>query len=147
VDATLLRQAERRPNADHLFGIATECALLHLLRYEPEVRRSFLDDGAAPNELRKHVNLLWNEFCYRAGKGRRLGVALARLVSSFPADAPRRGQRWRPRNPFASWNVDQRYLSDAAAGAEITEETLAEHAQAAKVCLELLDDMRTSGGV
>lgn len=43
-------------------------------------------------------------------------------------------------NPFKGWSVEQRYLSDAHAAHEITDDVLDRHRRAATLCLRLLDE-------
>jgi len=89
-DAELLLTEERWANADHLFGVAAECGLKRLMiafsmPVEPDGRPAQRSD-------RKHVDEIWVRYeAYRAGAAAGIHFALA---SS---------------NPFADWNISQRY--------------------------------------
>lgn len=147
-DAELLLGAERRANADHLYGIAAECALLGILRTSPTTHHMFGADGGALDRLRCHVNVLWNQFC-REAQGWRLGGTVSRMRAAYPGKARNPGDRPPPLNPFQGWSVDQRYLADAAVAAEIPDEVVKKHRAAAELCLKMLDDAqqaRPAGG-
>ncbi|AKT40571.1 uncharacterized protein CMC5_047270 [Chondromyces crocatus] len=128
-DAETLFAAGRHANADHLYGIAAECALLGILRGSPAARKLFDAEGTVKEPMRRHVNVLWNQLSKEA-EGLRLGKAMGRLQQHFSV------------NPFTGWSVRQRYLSDQGVLIEVTEETLLKHRKAAELCVRLLDDMR-----
>ncbi|EYF08779.1 hypothetical protein [Chondromyces apiculatus] len=146
-DAEMLFTAGRRGNADHLYGIAAECALLGILRTSPTAAGLFNADGALKDrERRKHIDVLWTQFCKEAA-GFRLGTAVGRLKEAYPAKAQPSKSQYRagqpgPANPFQGWSVEQRYLSEAAMATEVTDEILEKHRAAAKRCLTLLDELR-----
>lgn len=95
VDAEGLFQAQRWANADHLYGMAAECGLKWLMLafgmpYDSARNRP------DKSQDRIHANGIWARFeSYRCGHHQGAGYALT---------AP---------NPFADWNVAQRYAHQA----------------------------------
>ena len=90
-DAERLRLAQRWANADHLYGMATECGLKQLM-----IKFGMLYDTAKDRpdrrQDREHANGIWARFeSYR--QGHQLGVGFA-----LPAQ-----------NPFDDWDASQRY--------------------------------------
>lgn len=90
-DAEALFQAQRWANADHLYGMAAECGLKRLM-----LAFGMLYDTASDRPSQKadrtHANGIWARFeSYRCGHHQGAGYALT---------AP---------NPFADWDVAQRY--------------------------------------
>jgi len=123
----------RLANADYHFGIAAECALVAILRTDPTRANLFNLDGGLKNSAdRMHIDRRWREFvntpAISVGK---IGAAFNALKNAYRD------------NPFQGWSVEQRYLSDAFAAAEIPREVVDKHEKAAKFCLELLDKART----
>lgn len=108
----------RLANADHLFGLAAECALKAVML--PLGMK--LRPGGVPEDRRHgHIDRLWDEFgAFVSSRG---GARYGALLSAH-------------HNAFAgSWKVDQRY--DAHSG--FTPATVALHqhgAQTAKRCLD-----------
>ncbi|MEO5376207.1 MAG: hypothetical protein H7832_00250 [Magnetococcus sp. DMHC-6] len=89
-DAEFLNQAHRWANADHLYGIAAECGLKHLMM----VFGMEVDSLGKPiiREDRMHADGIWKRFeSYRSGYRQGTGYAL-------PAE-----------NPFHDWNISDRY--------------------------------------
>ncbi len=90
-DAEHLFQAARWANADHLYGMAAECGLKKLM-----LAFGMHYDGArdrpARESDRKHADGIWVRFeSYRCGHHKGVGYVLPSA------------------NPFADWNVSQRY--------------------------------------
>ncbi|HVK70888.1 MAG TPA: hypothetical protein VM694_40815 [Polyangium sp.] len=134
----------RMANADHLYGIAAECALLGILQTDPTKASSFSADGGLDDRWRKHINVLWGMFCHEIERHRSLGFVMSHLRSEFPEQPRRPGDRPRfPSNPFKGWSVDQRYLSEASVATEIHPGAVEQHQRAAKHCLQLLDKARS----
>ena len=125
-DAGYLLAGKRLANADHLFGLSAECALKAVMR---ALGMTLRPDGApADITLRVHINQLWNEFITFAH--RRSGAHYAAQISGIP-------------NPFANWDVNQRY--DHRAG--VTPVIAANHQQAAQMAKQVLDNAILNGDV
>ena len=90
-DAERLLHAQRWANADHLFGMAAECGLKRLmLAFGMNVNPT--TGSPLDNKDRQHANSIWARFeSYRCGHHQGAGYALT---------TP---------NPFANWDVGQRY--------------------------------------
>lgn len=90
-DAERLLHAQRWANADHLYGMAAECGVKRLMLafgmpFDPT------KDWPANKQDRTHANGIWARFeSYRCGHHQSAGYALT---------TP---------NPFANWDVGQRY--------------------------------------
>ncbi|RUQ38618.1 MAG: SAM-dependent methyltransferase [Candidatus Competibacteraceae bacterium] len=94
-DAERLFQAQRWANADHLYGMAAECGMKRLM-----LAFGMLFDAAkdrpAQQVDRVHANGVWARFeSYRSGHAQATGYALP------------------PSNPFANWDVADRYAHQA----------------------------------
>lgn len=95
-DARRLFDAQRWANADHLFGMAAECGLKRLMLafsmpYDAE------KDRPAQQSDRVHANGIWDCFeSYRSGHAQGTGYVLP------------------PNNPFANWDVADRYAHQAS---------------------------------
>jgi hypothetical protein len=91
-DANVLEKNERHQNADHLYGLSAECALkavlvgLQVIPNPQAVQRPF----------KEHIGKLWAEYLSALG-----GIQGGRYV-----------QRLGKVNPYASWNVGDRYEAD-----------------------------------
>jgi hypothetical protein len=126
-DAELLDTHSRPANADHLAGMAAECALKALIA-------GFLGGHINQNDLvvhpdtgtpiKKHVDSLWPEMSTIL-RGRSVN-ALVPLLSSAP---------------FAGWKVDERY-SD---GSHLTPATVASHISAARTVVGILEQAHIDG--
>ncbi len=123
-DAELLRGEEQWANADHLYGVAAECALKAVMvmlgmKTEP-------DDGS-PSESRhkKHINRIWGEFSTFAA-----GRSEGRYNEMLP-----------PGTPFADWDVAQRY----AARREFSKARVTLHRAAAEAVRKILASARLDG--
>ena len=89
-DADQLFNTQRWANADHLYGMATECGLKQLM-----IKFGMtLDSKGKPTKIEDatHANRLWDRYdAYRSGHQQGIHYALP------------------PSNPFQNWNVAQRY--------------------------------------
>lgn len=120
-DADLLEQQQRLANADHLYGLAAECALKAVL-----VGLGVIPPAQDPPRVwRKHIDQLWNEyFTYTSGPG------LGRYLVA--ADCP-----------FHGWRVDHRYEDEAL----FTAERVSQHARGARTVVALLQQAMLDGVV
>ncbi len=90
-DAERLLHAQRWANADHLFGMAAECGLKRLM-LAFGMHYDTARDRPTQSADRQHANSIWARFeSYRCGHHQGAGYALT---------TP---------NPFANWDVGQRY--------------------------------------
>lgn len=90
-DAERLLDAQRWANADHLFGMAAECGLKRLM-LAFGMNYDTARDRPSQSADRQHANSIWARFeSYRCGHHQGAGYALT---------TP---------NPFANWDVGQRY--------------------------------------
>ncbi|MBB4963045.1 hypothetical protein [Saccharothrix violaceirubra] len=125
----MLDTAGRHANADHFAGIAAECALKGILH-------EFL--GATPNQrgLLEHPQMSGKkEAGHLPGLWSQLSaVATGRNAAQFAEliSAP---------NPFASWDVAERY-SD---GTHISDQRSAEHLAAARNIIALYERAKIDG--
>ncbi len=120
-DAAHLEDGKRIANADHLYGLAAECALKAIL-----VGLGVIPPSAPPPKTWwKHINLLWNQYStYVSGHHHS-----SYLVTST--------------NPFADWVVDHRYEDEAL----FTEARLRAHAAGALAAGLLLEQAILDGVV
>ncbi len=92
LDAALLFEKDRMANADHLLGMAAECALKAIML---GLGMMLTADGRPREEQhRVHINKLWNEFVTFA-ENRNGARYVAYLLEG--------------ENPFDAWDVNQRY--------------------------------------
>jgi len=95
VDAEHLLQAQRWANADHLYGMAAECGLKRLM-LALGMPYDAAQDRPDQQSDRVHANGIWVRFeSYRSGHAQGMGYAL-------PGN-----------NPFANWDVADRYAHQA----------------------------------
>ena len=90
-DAEQLFNAKRWANADHLYGLATECGLKRLML---AFGMPFDSNRDRPQDQadREHANGIWARYeTYRNGHHQGIGYVL-------PTS-----------NPFQNWNISQRY--------------------------------------
>jgi hypothetical protein len=95
-DAEHLFTANRWANADHLYGLATECGLKQLML---AFGMPFDTNRDIPQERadRQHANGIWNRYeSYR--RGHLQGARYALPTTS---------------NPFVNWDVSQRYANQS----------------------------------
>ncbi|RJX31123.1 MAG: hypothetical protein C4531_07950 [Desulfurivibrio sp.] len=91
-DAELLEKDNRLENADHLYGFAAECAIKNVLVRLP----SFSRNGKLEKSYKEHVNVLWGRVNYQ------------NLQKSYP----HLSALLKSPNPFADWDVNQRYAAN-----------------------------------
>lgn len=122
-DAETLYMSERWANADHLYGVAAECGLKRLMLAfgmpwdQVKDRPSAFDD-------KKHVNDIWLRYdSYRSGYLQ--GAAYPLLAI----------------NPFADWDVNQRYASRS----EFDQARVERHRNGAEAVQALIDKARRDG--
>lgn len=117
-DGFFLIDDSRLANADHLFGLAAECALKAVML---PLGMKLTPRGVPEDKRHAHIDRLWDEFgAFVSSRG---GARYGALLSAH-------------QNPFAgSWKVDQRY--DSRSGFTSAAVALHQHgAQAAKHCLD-----------
>jgi hypothetical protein len=91
-DAEYLYDASRWANADHLYGFSAECGLKCIMqsfgmRLDPV-------KGTPPKKDKVHIDQVWDRYeTYRAGMG----------AAEYALPQP---------NPFAAWNVSDRYAHE-----------------------------------
>ncbi len=95
-DAEYLFSDARLANADHLFGLAAECALKAVMH---GLGMKLSGDRPEDPRYQKHINILWSEFVSFAAS--RSG---ARYLNPLRKEV----------NPFKDWNVNGRYGNGAA---------------------------------
>lgn len=123
-DAERLFQAGRLANADHLYGMASECGLKRLMVAFGMAVDPTTGDPVAREKDRKHVDLIWMRFeTYRSGHHRGTGYVLPNP------------------NPFDNWKAEQRY---ARRGSFDTVRVEA-HRNATQVVCELIKKARREG--
>jgi len=126
-DAGTLFQQSRLANADHLFGLAAECALKAVM----QALGMGLDatSGAPADKAHKvHINHLWTEFITFA-----TGRSGAQYVSLLPAGT----------NPFTDWDVSQRYEHQS----QFAQNVVQQHQQGAKNAMAVLQQAKQDGRV
>jgi hypothetical protein len=126
-DAELLHAHSRPANADHLAGIAAECALKALIA-------AYLGGHVNQNDLvvhpvtgmpiKKHVNTLWPEMSTIV-RNRSVNALVPLLVP----------------NPFADWKVDERYCD----GSHLTPAAVTDHISAARTAVGILEQAHLDG--
>jgi hypothetical protein len=129
-DAQFLVGWGRWPNADHLAGIAAECALKAiLLGYLGATlnQRNFPVHPQMSGSL-SHVDRLWNQLP-QIVSGRSIGPVFTGMIVGT--------------NPFATWAVDDRY-SD---GNAISEGAARAHVLKAQAILGILQQAMLTGAV
>jgi hypothetical protein len=120
----------RWANADHLAGIAAECALKAILLgyLGATLNSSNLPMHPQASKSLSHVDRLWNQLPQMIS-GRSIGPAFTSLIVGT--------------NPFAAWAVDDRY-SD---GNAITEGSARSHVLKAQAILGILEQAMLTGAV
>lgn len=94
-DAQRLFQGQRWANADHLYGVATECGLKRLMLVFG-MGMDLEKDRPSRHEDRKHADGIWLRYeSYRSGHAQGAAYALS------------------SQNPFHDWKVDQRYANQS----------------------------------
>jgi hypothetical protein len=123
VDADVLRSEQRAANADHLYGVSAECSLKAVM---VALGMATKPDGAPEDRGHKvHMPELWAAF---------QSFAQGRLASRYLEPLEHH-------NPFADWQVDQRYWSRSA----ILKAATDAHRTAALQCRESIETMLLDG--
>ncbi|MEQ1525169.1 MAG: hypothetical protein ABL911_00270 [Gallionella sp.] len=116
-DANLLLEQTRFATADHLFGVSAECALKAIMV-------ALSGTANLPKRYKIHLPNIWDEFiAYMPSSGTN---AYASLLAA---------------NPFASWDVGDRYGHDTA----FTQARVNEHREAALQAQRVLEQARLDG--
>lgn len=116
-DANLLLQQARLATADHLFGVSAECALKAIMV-------ALSGTTNLPKRYKIHLPNIWDEFiAYTPSSGTN---AYASLLAA---------------NPFASWDVSDRYGHDT----EFTQARVNKHCEAALQAQRVLEQARLDG--
>jgi hypothetical protein len=125
-DAGFLINDNRTANADHLFGLAAECAMKAVML---GLGMPLRQDGApVQSKHRKHVDTLWNEFCTFAQM--RNGAKYAATLSAYG-------------NDFIDWDISQRYEHRAT----ITAAMVKKHEEGARTAMNVLKQAFLDGVV
>ncbi|MFV3076567.1 SAM-dependent methyltransferase [Niveispirillum fermenti] len=123
-DAERLFQSGRLANADHLYGIASECGLKRLMVAFGMAVDTLTGDPTDVNKDRKHVDVIWARYeTYRSGHHKGTGYPL-------PAS-----------NPFGDWAVNQRYAHQGNFDAARVQP----HQAAAQIVCELIKKASREG--
>ena len=118
-DADLLLECKRWANADHLYGIAAECALKALLQIQGI---SFAENcTSSDRKYWVHINKLWDKY---------LSFMQTRDACEI-SDT----------NPFQNWDIAQRYAHED----DITEQTDREHCAAVDELRTVIEKARING--
>lgn len=125
-DGDILFRSARLANADHLLGLAAECALKAVMK---ALGMGVRPDGAPQDKHhRVHINELWDEFVTFAHA--RGGARYALTLGAVP-------------NPFAGWDIAQRYDHSSSIGAG----QAARHQSAAHTARQVLEQAILDGVV
>jgi hypothetical protein len=122
-DAELLKASTRLANADHLYGVSAECGLKRLM----EAFGMRISSGKPLDRADQvHANRIWDRFeAYRSGHVLGPNYVLPSV------------------NPFAVWDVNQRYVSRSCFAEAVVEE----HRQGAEVVKKLIEKARMGGTI
>jgi hypothetical protein len=124
-DSGTLFTNNKLANADHLLGMAAECAMKAVMR---SLGMTLSLAGRPEEPYAVHINLLWDEFItFAHGRG---GAHYADMLSGNP-------------NPFSDWHVNQRYNHRA----QFSEPIVKNHHQAAKEIMQVLQAAILNGDV
>ena len=130
-DARFLLGDGRWANADHLAGLAAECALKAIMTFSPFSAalnaKGILEWGQPSKKLQFHIKDLWNELGLNVG-----GYPAPAFSSLLMGSAP-----------FSNWDVSDRY----ADGTTITQQEASAHLGAAAQVIALLQQVHLSGYV
>ena len=126
-DGDSLFRSSRLANADHLLGLAAECALKAVMQ---ALGMPLHPDGRPVDKQHHqvHINKLWDEFVTFAHA--RGGARYALTLGAVP-------------NPFADWDVAQRYDHSSSIGAG----QAARHQSAAQTARQVLEQAILDGVV
>ncbi|MHB9072065.1 MAG: SAM-dependent methyltransferase [Desulfobaccales bacterium] len=116
----------RLANADHLLGLASECALKAVML---GLGMTLRPDGAPADwKYRQHIKLLWDEF--KTFAQNRSAAHYAAMLGGNP-------------NPFDNWDVNQRYGHRT----QFSEPVVRNHHQAAEKTMRVLKSAILNGDV
>lgn len=122
-DANHLLSNTSLPNSDQLFGLSAECALKAIML----PLGMGMTNGKPTSRKHGHINVLWDEFItFANGKGQ------AHYAAKLGAT-----------NPFANWDVGQRYENGSAVSAPIVND----HKVAAELAYNCLTQAVVDGVV
>ena len=121
-DAEQLFASTRLANADHLYGMAAECGLKHLMS---AFGMPVTNDGDPTRQAdRKHADNVWARYeTYRSGQ-------LQGASFTLPAS-----------NPFIGWNISQRYASQS----RFDQNRVERHRDGAETVHDLIKKARKDG--
>jgi hypothetical protein len=132
-DAGFLLTDSRWANADHLAGLAAECALKAIVQFTPfsaaQNARGFLVWPQTSTELKQHIDGLWRELAQNIR-----GYAAPTFIGLLASPGP---------EPFANWHVADRYGD----GLAITQHEATAHLNATKQVLAVLQQAEIDGYV
>lgn len=131
-DADLLISSDRHVNADHLAGLATECALKAILLgfCGAKLNANQMIEwtgGGQVKELRMHVDKLWNHVS----------------LNLHGRNAPAFAALLQGESPFSSWSVADRYGD----GANVTTAVAARRLAAARQVVSMLQLAKLAGAL
>ncbi len=123
VDAQTLYAAQRWANADHLYGVAAECALKSLMLVFG-MPFDAAKDKPAKNDDRQHIDSIWVRYeTYRTGHHQ--GAAY-----TLPTGTP-----------FHDWHISQRYADQSG----FNSVRVNAHREAAEAARQLVEKARRDG--
>jgi hypothetical protein len=124
-DAGHLFTNARLANADHLFGLAAECAMKAVMR---GLGMTLRPNDRPEDPYAVHINLLWDQFItFAHGRG---GAHYANMLSGG-------------RNPFDDWHVRQRYDHRN----QFSQTVVENHQQASEETNRVLEEALLNGDV
>lgn len=129
-DANFLFKHSRLASADHLFGLAAECALKAVMA---NLGMEMDSDRPSDPKYIVHINKLWNLF-FTFAEGRDAAQITAALGPE--ADEPNESS-----NPFHDWDISQRYHHRSSFAAS----TVERHRAGADRSMKALDVARLRG--
>ena len=121
-DATFLLNAERIANADQLFGLSAECALKTVM---VALGMPMINNRPTSKKHSVHIDKLWDEFITFSKN--REGEKYSNILNSI--------------NPFADWNVLQRYENTNI----VTAQMVAYHQTGAQLAHQCLTAAQLNG--
>jgi hypothetical protein len=132
-DAAFLLANSRWANADHLAGLAAECALKAIMQLMPfgatPNAQGILVWGPSSKKLKQHVDKLWSELALNLS-----GYTAPTFIGLLTGPGP---------GPFANWRVEDRY-SD---GLTVTQQEANDHLGATRQVLIVLQQAMIDGYV
>jgi hypothetical protein len=136
-DAELLMAQRRWANADHLFGIASECAIKQVMISLGMAKAQ--DGGPLDRGHRVHMpDLLYAFQTFAQG---RLASRYLQPLSQGAIRSP--GTHSSLENPFGDWLIDQRYSHQS----DFTEAIATAHQAAANECMACIVMRNLDGGM